>query len=135
MLSEELRGEFSVKDISKVRQILSRKETLMDCIPGLVRISDDEFKVLRKIAFITLTLSGRIRKFEFAEDHVSNEVVVEGSGIRLVVYSSFGFHDKKVSYLIKYVLETSSPLIESLASKESKVLSNDIINCVKKKLN
>ena len=134
VLSDEIRGEFEVKDAKKVKLILSHKEALMDCIPGLVRVSDDEFKVSRKIAFITITLSGRIKRFEVTDDYVINEVEVGGSGVKLTVFSSFSFQDKKVSYLIKYTLESSNPLIESFASKESKELSETIISCAQKKL-
>ena len=134
MLSGELQGKIDVKDVSRVKRMLSNKEALMDCIPGITKVSGDEFRIVKKVAFLTLILTGKMKDFEVGEDYVRNLVEVTGPGVKLNVFSNFVFQGVSVSYTIRYSLEASNSIIESVASKESREISRDIISCIEKKL-
>ena len=135
MFSGELMGRIEVKDVTKVKRILSNKEALMDCIPGIAKVSGDEFRIVKRIAFLTLALTGRMTNFEVGEDYVRNQVEITGPGVKLSVFSNFLFQGVFVSYTIRYSLEASNSLIENAALKESREISKDIVACIQKKLN
>ena len=136
MISESMTIDFDVRDMARVRQLLSHKEALMDCIPGLFRISDEEFRVVRKIAFFAFTLNGRITRFKFEGDQVVNDVEVWGHGIDLKIHSGFKFprDGNKVTFFLEYTLDTSNPIVRAIASRESKVITADIFACISRKL-
>lgn len=134
VLSDELQGRIDVKDVARVKLMLSNKEALMDCIPGITKVSGDEFRIVKKIAFLTLVLTGRMTDFEVGEDYIRNHVEVTGPGVKLSVFSNFVFQGFSVSYTIRYSLEASNSIIESVASKESREISKDIVSCIEKKL-
>ena len=136
MISESMTVDFDVRDMARVKEMLSHKEALMDCIPGLFRISNEEFRIVRKIAFLAVTLQGRIVRFKFEEDMVINDVEVWGHGINLKIHSGFKFppDGQKVTFFLEYTLDTSNPIVRAIASRESKVITADIFACISRKL-
>ncbi len=132
MIHGKVSGSFPVPDEERALQVVSDPNTLINCIPGATRINEKEFRVQAKVAMIVVTLTGVLTNFKVEGRQVLSEITVRGPGISATVFSSLKVHDGSLVYDVEYRGDVSQ-VLEKIARREVERVSNEIIECTRRK--